>query len=294
MKPAAFDYHAPRTVEEALALLWNYGEDGKILAGGQSLVPTMNFRLTQPTALIDLNGIEGLFFLQEDNDELRCGAMTRQREVERSALVKRIVPLIHETMPHIAHAQIRNRGTIGGSLAHADPTAELPALAIALDASMYVRSFTEARWIAARDYYVGLFTTSMQPEEMLLEVAFPGLPAGSGWAFEEVARQKGNYAMCGAAAVVDLSEGGSIGHVSLVFLGVGEAPVEAQQAASLLVGEKPTAAAIRAASDAAAKLDIDPVGDIHAGPAFRRHLAGVLAERVLTKACARAAGHERQ
>ncbi len=289
MKPAAFDYHAPSTVEEALGLFEGYGGDAKPLAGGQSLVPTMNFRLAQPTALIDLNGINELFFIREDEDGLRCGAMTRQRAVERSALVQRRAPLLHEAMPHIAHAQIRNRGTIGGSLAHADPAAELPALAVALDARMYVRSVTDARWVAARDFYVGLFATAMLPEEMLVEVAFPTMPPGSGWAFDEVARQHGNYAMCGAAAVVVLDDKGAVENLRLVFLSVGEGPVEAEQAAAVLVGEQPTIEAIRAAAETAATRDIDPVGDIHAGPAFRRHLSRVIAERVLIRATERAA-----
>jgi len=294
MKPAAFDYFAPGTVDEALGLLADYGGDAKPLAGGQSLVPTMNFRLAQPAVLVDLNGIEELFFIREDEGGLRCGAMTRQRSVERSALVQRISPLLHEAMPHIAHSQIRNRGTIGGSLAHADPAAELPVLAVALDARMYVRSVTDARWVSAQDFYMGLFTTAMLPEEMLVEVAFPTLPPGSGWAFDEVARQHGNYAMCGAAAVVGLDGRRVVERARLVFLSVGEGPVEAQQAAALLVGEQPNAEAIRAAADTAATQDIDPVGDIHAGPAFRRHLARVVAERVLTRACERAAGTEEQ
>ena len=290
MKPAAFDYHAPRTLEEALGLMGEYGGDAKPLAGGQSLVPTMNFRLAQPSVLIDLNGIDELFFVREDEDGLRCGAMTRQRTVEGSFLVQRMVPLLHEAMPHIAHAQIRNRGTIGGSLAHADPAAELPALAVALDARMYVRSVTDARWVAARDFYVGLFATAMLPDEMLSEVVFPSLPPRSGWAFEEVARQHGNYAMCGAAAVVVLDERGAVENVRLVFLSVGEGPVEATQAAAVLVGEQPTTEAVRAAADTAAMRDIDPVGDIHAGPAYRRHLSRVIAERVLVRATGRAAG----
>ncbi len=294
MKPAAFEYHAPRTVDEALALLAEHGGDAKPLAGGQSLVPTMNFRLAQPAALVDLNGINELFYIREDECGLRCGAMTRQSTMERSPLAQRLTPLLHETMPHIAHAQIRNRGTIGGSLAHADPSAELPALALALDARMFVRSLTDSRWIAARDFYVGLFATDMQPEEMLIEAAFPALPPRCGTAFDEVARQQGNYALCGAAAVVTLTDEGAVERARLVFLSVGEGPVEAAQAAALLDGERPTSEAIRAASETAATQDIDPVGDIHAGPAFRRHLAQVLARRVLTKAAERAYGACRQ
>ena len=294
MKPAAFEYYAPRTVDEALALLAEHGGDAKPLAGGQSLVPTMNFRLAQPAALVDLNGIDELFYIREDESGLRCGAMTRQRTMERSPLAQRLTPLLHEAMPHIAHAQIRNRGTIGGSLAHADPAAELPALALALDARMFVRSLTDSRWIAARDFYAGLFATDMQPEEMLIEAAFPALPPRGGWAFDEVARQHGNYALCGAAAVVALTDEGAVESARLVFLSVGEGPVEAAQAAALLDGERPTAEAIRAASETAATQDIDPVGDIHAGPAFRRHLAQVLARRVLTRAAERATGACRQ
>ena len=290
MKPATFDYHAPRSIDEALGLLADYGSDAKLLAGGQSLVPTMNFRLAQPAVLVDLNGIDELFFVREDESGLRCGAMTRQCTVEQSPLVRRIGPLLHETIPHIAHAQIRNRGTIGGSLAHADPAAELPAVALALDARMFVRGVTDARWITARDFYVGLFATAMEPEEMLIEVAFPALPPRSGWAFDEVARQHGNYALCGAAAVVALTDEGAVESAKLVFLSVGEGPVEATQATTLLVGESPTPAAIRAASEAAATQDIDPVGDIHAGPEFRRHLARVIADRVLTRAIGRATG----
>ena len=288
MKPAVFDYHAPRMVDEALSLLAQYGDDAKPLAGGQSLVPTMNFRLAQPAALIDLNGIDELFYLHEGEGGLRCGAMTRQRSVEHSRLAQRLSPLLHEAMPHIAHTQIRNRGTIGGSLAHADPAAELPALALALDARFYVRSLTDARWINARDFYIGLFTTAMQPEEMLVEVVFPALPARSGWAFDEVARQHGNYALCGAAAVVTLGDDAAVKNAKLVFLSVGEGPVEASQAAQALVGEHLTPDTVRAAADSAAMQEIDPVGDIHAGPAFRRHLAAVLAQRVLTRAAARA------
>ncbi|MDE0180137.1 MAG: FAD binding domain-containing protein [Caldilineaceae bacterium] len=288
MKPAAFDYHAPRTVDEALGLLAQYAGDAKPLAGGQSLVPTMNFRLAQPAALIDLNGIDELFYLKEGEHGLRCGAMTRQRTVEHSALAQRLSPLLHEAMPHIAHTQIRNRGTIGGSLAHADPAAELPALALALDARFSVRSITDARLIPARDFYTGFFATAMLPEEMLVDVEFPALPPNSGWAFDEVARQHGNYALCGAAGVITLGEGGMVKKAKLVFLSVGEGPVEAAQAANALIGEHPTPDAVDAAAETAAMQEIDPVGDIHAGPAFRRHLARVLAKRVLTKAAARA------
>ena len=288
MKPAAFDYFAPKSVEEALSLLAEHGYDAKPLAGGQSLVPTMNFRLAQPAVLVDLNGIDDLFFVRETSDGLRIGAMTRQYTVERSPLVQRRAPLIHETMPYIAHPQIRNRGTFGGSLAHADPASELPVLAVILNARMRVQSSRGERWVDAKDFYLGLFATDLQPDELLVEIAIPDLPAHSGWAFDEVARRHGDYAMAGAAATVTLAEDGSIAAARLVYLSVGDYPTEAVRAETALAGEQPTPAAIRAAAETAAAQDIDPSGDIHASAGYRRHLAKVLAERVLSRAVERA------
>jgi len=288
MKPAAFDYFAPKSVEEALSLLAEHGYDAKPLAGGQSLVPTMNFRLAQPAVLVDLNGIDDLFFVRETSDGLRIGAMTRQHTVERSPLVQRRAPLIHETMPYIAHPQIRNRGTFGGSLAHADPASELPVLAVILNARMRVQSSRGERWVDAKDFYLGLFATDLQPDELLVEIAIPDLPAHSGWAFDEVARRHGDYAMAGAAATVTLAEDGSIAAARLVYLSVGDYPTEAVRAETALAGEQPTPAAIRAAAETAAAQDIDPSGDIHASAGYRRHLAKVLAERVLSRAVERA------
>ena len=288
MKPAAFDYFAPKSIDEALALLREYGYAAKPLAGGQSLVPTMNFRLSQPGVLIDLNGIDELFFIREADDGLRIGAMTRQRTVERSPLIQRRAPLIHETMPHIAHPQIRNRGTFGGSLAHADPASELPVLAVTLDARLRVQSSRSERWVDARDFYVDLFATDLQPDELLVEIAVPDLPPRTGWAFDEVARRHGDYAMAGAAATVTLAADGSIVAARLVYLSVGDYPTQAFQAEAALIGEQPTSAAIRAAAEIAAAQDIAPGSDIHASAAYRRHLAKVLAERVLARAVERA------
>lgn len=288
MKPAAFDYFAPKSIDEALALLAEHGYDAKPLAGGQSLVPTMNFRLAQPGVLVDLNGIDDLFFVAASGDGLRIGAMTRQRTVERSPLVQARAPLIHEAMPHIAHPQIRNRGTFGGSLAHADPAAELPALAVALGAKLRVQSSRGERWIDATDFYVGLFATDLQPDELLVEIAIPDLPPRTGWAFDEVSRRHGDYAMAGAAAIVTLDESGAVAAARLVYLSIGDFPTPAVQAEQALLGQHPTADAIRAAAEAAAAHDIDPIGDIHASADYRRHLAKVLAARVLAKAAERA------
>ncbi|RLT33302.1 MAG: xanthine dehydrogenase family protein subunit M [Chloroflexi bacterium] len=288
MKPAAFDYFAPKSIEEALALLAEHGYDAKPLAGGQSLVPTMNFRLAQPAVLVDLNGIDELFFIREGGDGLRIGAMTRQRTVERSPLVQHRAPLIHETMPHIAHPQIRNRGTFGGSLAHADPASELPALAVTLNARLRVQSSRGERWVAAKDFYLDLFATDLQPDELLVEIAIPDLPAHTGWAFDEVARRHGDYAMAGAAATVTLAEDGTVTGARLVYLSVGDYPTEAFQAQALLIGEVPSPAVIRSAAETAAAQDINPGSDIHASADYRRHLAKVLAGRVLNRAVERA------
>lgn len=288
MKPAPFRYFAPKTVDETLALLAEHGWDAKPIAGGQSLVPTMNFRLAQPAVLVDLNGVDELFFLRAQDGNLAIGAMTRQRTLERSPLTPVHAPLLSEAIPYIAHPQIRNRGTVGGSLAHADPAAELPALCVALDARFRLRSRGGERWIDAADFYVGLFATDLQPEELLVEIVVPPLPPRTGWAFDEVARQHGNYAMAGAAALVTLDAQGRIARARLVYLSVGEGPTVAAQAQELLQGELPTPEAIRAAAVLAAEKDIDPVGDIHASAAYRQHLARVLGERTLLKAVDRA------
>jgi len=290
MKPAPFKYYAPTTVEEALAILAEHGWDAKPLAGGQSLIPTMNFRLAQPAVLVDLNNVSELFYIRPDgNGGLHIGAMTRQSQVERDPLVIERAPLLHETMPHIAHPQIRNRGTYGGSLAHADPAAELPAVTVALDGRLRLRGQAGERWVPANEFFVGFFTTALQPGELLVEIALPPMPPRSGWSFQEIARRHGDYALVGVAALVTLDDRRRCQQARLVFLSVGEGPVEARQAAALLKGQIPTAEVIRAAAETAAQADIDPGSDIHASADFRRHLARVLASRALTKAFDRAA-----
>ncbi len=289
MKPPAFKYYAPTTVEEALALLAEHGYDAKPLAGGQSLIPTMNFRLAAPAVLVDLNRISDLSYIRAaDDGGVRVGAMTRHARVERDALISARAPLVHETMPHIAHPQIRNRGTYGGSLAHADPAAELPAVTVALGGKVLARSQRGERWIPAEEFFIGLFTTVLEPDELLVEVALPPLPARTGWAFDEVARRHGDFALVGAAGVITLDDRGRCADVRLVFMGVGEGPVVAREAMNILKGEEPGEEAIRAAAEKASQADIDPIGDVHASADFRRHLAKVLARRVLTKAVERA------
>lgn len=289
MKPAPFHYAAPQSLREALSVLAEHGYNAKPLAGGQSLIPTMNFRLAQPGMLVDLNNIPDLSYVRPGPDGgLRIGAMTRHSTVEHDPLVAQHAPLLHETMPHIAHWQIRNRGTIGGSLAHADPAAELPAIAIALDARLRLASLKGERWVAASDFFVGLFATDLALGELLVEVAFPPAPPRAGYAFDEVARRPGDYAMVGAAAVAVLDAAGQCDRAQLVFLSVGEYPTPARQAVASLQGRRPSAELIAQAAATAASLDVDPVADIHASAAYRRHLAKVLAQRTLTTAFARA------
>jgi carbon-monoxide dehydrogenase medium subunit len=289
MKPAPFDYYAPTSVEQALDHVAQLGYDAKILAGGQSLIPTMNFRLAQPAALIDLNNIQELFYIRPaDAGGVRIGAMTRQSTVERDPLIAQRAPLVRAAMPFIAHPQIRTRGTFGGSIAHADPAAELPTVTVALGARYRVRNKAGERWIAAEEFFASLFTTLLQADELLVEIALPPMPPRSGWSFQEVARQSGAYGLVGVAAVVTLDGKKRCQQARMVFLSCGEKPMLAQHAAKTLLGQAPTPQAIRAAGEVAAKDDVDPSSDIHASADYRRHLVKVLAVRALTEAFDRA------
>ena len=287
MKPAPFQYFAPTTIEETLALLAEHGDQAKILAGGQSLVPTMNFRLATPTILIDINRVAELSYLDSRNGNLAIGAMTRQRTLERDAQIARCAPLIAETMPFVAHPQIRNRGTLGGSLAHADPAAELPAVMIATNAKIKVKNKKQERWVDAENFFTGLFSTTLQPDELLVEILLPPMSPRTGWAFQEVARRHGDFALAGVACAVTLNARDVCTQARIVLLGVSAEPVDARDAAKQLIGVEPNANAIRAASEAVA-LAIDPSSDIHASADFRRQLAKTLTQRALQHAVVRA------
>jgi aerobic carbon-monoxide dehydrogenase medium subunit len=287
MKPSAFDYYAPDSLEEALALLAEHSGDAKPLAGGQSLIPAMNFRVLQSALLVDLNRLSTLDSIHLVDGELRIGSMTRQRRIERDPLVAQLAPLLHETMPYIAHPQIRNRGTLGGSLVHADPAAELPVIAVALNARLRVQSATGARWLAAQEFFLDMFTTALQPDELLVEIAFPRLPTGAGWSFMEFARRHGDYALIGVAAWITLDDRGLCREARLVYLNAGNGPIDAQSAAQLLLGREMSIEAIAAAT-AAADHEIEPTGNVHCTPAYQRHLARVLTRRALLQASARA------
>jgi carbon-monoxide dehydrogenase medium subunit len=289
VKPAPFEYYAPTTVKEALAHLAEYGWDAKALAGGQSLIPMMNFRLAQPSVLVDLNNVSELFYIRPDeNGGLRVGAMTRQSQVEHDPLVAERAPLIQEAMPQLATPAIRSRGTFGGSIAHADPSAELVAISVALDGRFRLRRQAEERWVLADEFFVGMFTTLLEPDELLVEVALPPMPPRSGWAFMEVARRHHDFALVGVAAVVTLDDRNRCQRVRLVLFSVGDGPVLAHQAARALIGQAPTPETIRAAAEIAATADIDPGSDIHASAEYRRHLANVLSHRALEQAFERA------
>jgi CO/xanthine dehydrogenase FAD-binding subunit len=284
VKPAAFEYYCPGTLDEAIALLAEHGSDAKPLAGGQSLIPAMNFRLATPAVLVDLNAIPSLSHITPAGGGLRLGAMTRHRMIERSAQVARAAPLVAEVMPSIAHPAIRTRGTVGGSLAHADPAAELPAIMLALDARFTVRHRQGARVIKASDFFTGLFSTALEPGEVLTDVEIPAAEPRTGHAFQEISRRHGDFALAGAAAVVAVDEQGRCVKARVALLSVGDRPVVVEAVSRILVGEHPSEEAIRAAAAAVGEA-IDPPGDIHASSKYRRHLATVLTRRVLERAC---------
>jgi len=289
MKPAPFEYIAPTSLEEALDAVQVHGYDGKLLAGGQSLIPVMNFRLAQPAVIIDLNGVTELDFLDADEKGgVRVGAMVRHSHLEHSEKIVQLAPLIREVMPFIAHPQIRNRGTIGGSLAHADPAAELPLIMVILGAQFRLQRRDGERWVKAVDFYESLFMTALESEEILVEIAIPPHKPNSGYGFMELARRHGDYAQVGVAAVVTTDESGICRDARLVYLNVGEIPMVAVKAAEMMVGEKPTSDLIADAAEFASRHEIDPMGDIHATADYKRHLASVLGKRTLGQAVRRA------
>jgi CO/xanthine dehydrogenase FAD-binding subunit len=286
MKPAPFVYAAPSTLAEAITLLAQHGETAKLLAGGQSLVPMMNFRLARPEYIVDLNCVQGLEYLREQDAQLVVGAMTRQRAVERSELVRQHYPLLWEATQLIGHPAIRNRGTVGGSIAHADPAAELPAVLLAHGGSVVVQGPRGRRDIAAQELFLTYFTTMLAGDEILTEVRLPRWPPGTGWCFLEESRRHGDFAMVGVAALITLDAARHCTRVAVVLTGVGGAPYQVAEASAMLVGQTPDDTRIAAVAEAAAT-GVAPEGDLHASAEFRRHLSGVLTRRALHKAVER-------
>ena len=279
MKPAPFAYVRPESLDDAIGVLEEHGEDARILAGGQSLMATLNMRLSAPEVLVDIGCVPGLAGIETAGGDLRIGAMTRHAEVEASDLVRSHAPLIASAMPHIAHPAVRNRGTFGGSIALADPAAELPACALALGARMTIAGSGGTRTVDADGFFRGLYETALEPGEVLTSVEVPGIASGWKSGFMELARRHGDYAIIGLAAHVEV-EDGRFGSGRLVFFGAGELPVSAVRSAALLEGERWSDALGERIADAL-KEELDPFEDLNADAAMRRHLAGVLARRVL-------------
>jgi aerobic carbon-monoxide dehydrogenase medium subunit len=285
MKPAPFDYHAPRTLTQATGLLATL-ENAKVLAGGQSLVPMMNFRYVIADHLVDLAQVEGLAGITVADGVLRIGAMTRQRDLEFSPEIARHCPLMREALAHIGHRQTRNRGTIGGSLVHADPAAELPAVCAAYDATVDIASARGTRAVPFGQFSVGFMATAVEPDEIVTAIRLPVWPLGHGHGFQEFARRRGDFAIAGAAVLVEVGADGLVKRAAVALCGIATAPVRLREAEAQLVGKKLDGAAIKAAAAAARALE--PISDIHAGADYRRHLAEVLTRRALTDAAQRA------
>jgi len=286
MKPPIFDYVVPASIDRAVAALADAGGDAKILAGGQSLVPMLNFRLLRPSILVDINRIPGLAFIEETADSVRIGALTRHFQVETSPVVARHFPVLSCAMTHVAHLAIRNRGTVGGSLSHADPAAELPLLAMLLDAELHIASPARKRAIAARDFFLDALTVDLGSAELVTEIVLPKLPPHTGWGFEEVARRHGDFALAAVAATLTVS-GGAIAQARLALTGVGPTPLRVPAAEDLLIGRALDAALISRSVNAVRDA-ITPETDLHASSDYRRHLAGVLTGRALGAAWDRA------
>jgi aerobic carbon-monoxide dehydrogenase medium subunit len=286
MKPAPFSHLAPTSVPEAVKMLGEHAPDARVLAGGQSLVPMMNFRLARPTVLVDLNRVSDLAYIRDNGDHLAIGAMTRERTIENSDLVRQACPLLYDATLNIAHLPIRTRGTIGGSIANADPAAEYPATVLALDATLVAHSVRGERRIAAADFFDGVLSTALEPDEILTEIVVPKPPEGSGAAFVEISRRLGDFALAGVAAQITFDRD-TVTDVRLAACGVGAGPVRLTNAeAEIREGGMTEQALVRAA--AAACGEVDPDGDVHATAAYRRKLAGVMTRRALLKAAERA------
>jgi len=280
MKSAAFDYRDPHTLAEALAILSQYGEDAKVLAGGQSLVPMMNFRLARPAVIVDINRIPELAYILNTEEEICIGAMTRQAEVETDDRLKRNYPHLPDAIRYIAHPAIRNRGTIGGSLAHADPAAELAAVALCGEAEIKIRSQEQQRWVSSREFFQGPYATSLEPMEILEEIKFPRLSAAAETVFLELSRREGDFAMAAVAAVLELDGDGNCHQVRIALCGAGAVPYRAVGTEKILIGERLTSKVLTEAVSAVTE-GLEPYNDVHASSEYREHLARVLTHRAL-------------
>ncbi len=287
MKPAPFEYFVPESLQESLELLDRFGDDAKVLAGGQSLMPLMNLRLARPSVIIDINRLTALQAISTaPAGGLVVGALTRQRTIERSGVVKEQNPLLAATIPLIGHFQIRNRGTLGGSLVHADPAAELPALSVVLECELTLMSKGAARKVAAESFYQGYLTTATRPGELLTEIYLPSWQGGDLWAIEEISRRKGDFAIVGVMLKLQPDANRAIASARVVAFGIGGRPQRLQRAEAFLAGRK----AEPRLADELGKIvaaDLDPDSDLHASAEYRKEVGGVLARRALLSALAR-------
>jgi len=292
MKPAPFEYFAPTEIAEALDVLARYGDEAKILAGGQSLMPLMNMRLARPRVLVDINRLAELAHISLGSDRaLAIGALTRQRAVERASLDQVHNPLLAAVMPYLGHVQIRNRGTIGGSIMHADPAAELPALCLALRAEFVVRSAVRQRTVKAADFFLTYLTTAIEPVEMLLDIRFPAWNPQWRWGFQEVCRRQGDFALVGAVALLQIDEDAVCQAARLVMFGVGGTPVRLPRAEEMLSGQRPSRQVLDEVATAVAA-ELQPDADMHASAEYRQEVGGVVARRALEAALGQARGGE--
>jgi len=288
MKPVKFDYYAPTSVPQALDTLAELGYDGKVLAGGQSLIAAMNFRMARPAALVDLNGVPELSYIKsKGNGDIAIGTMTRVNIVEHDPEVAKRFPLIPEVAKFIAHPAIRRRGTFGGAIAHADPAGQLPSIAVVMNAKVLIRGKDKERWVDAPDLIIGPFMTTIEPEELLAEVVLPANPPHTGSSYMQVSRQNGGYAQAAVASIVTM-DGDKVKNLRVVLMSVGEVPILSQKAVEILVGQKPTEDALKAVADACATSEIDPATDLHATADYRRTLIRALVVRSLNQSIARA------
>jgi CO/xanthine dehydrogenase FAD-binding subunit len=288
MKPSAFEYHRPESLAEAVEVLGQLDDEGRILAGGQSLVPLMNFRLAQPTHVVDINRLADLDYVRVEDGAVRVGALARQSAVESHPAVAERVPLLAEALSLVAHPSIRHRGTVVGSVAHADPAAELPSVVLALDAIVTLRGGSGERQVPAKDFFLGPFETAIEPGELAVEIAFPTASPGSGYAFEEFARRHGDFAIAGAAVTLAVHDG-VVTEPRIVLCGVGPVPLRATAAEASLDGTAADEAAIEAAGVAALE-GVEPPGDMHGGTRYRIGVARAQVRRAIAKAVERAKG----
>ena len=290
MKPAPFDYYAPTDIDDALAILAAHGDDAKLLAGGQSLMPMMNMRLATPQVVVDINRIPELSGIAPAaNGGLTIGAMTRQRAIERSSDIRQHCPLMADAMSLLGHVQIRNRGTIGGSVAHADPAAELPAVLMALEAELVLRNAEGQRVAPVDEFFVTFLTTAVEPDELLTEIRLPAWSPAWGWNIQEVSRRQGDFALVGSVAMLQIDDGDICRAARLVLFGVGDTPVRVADAEASLIGQRLDDVQLQAAAEIVAEA-LEPEGDIHASAAYRKEVGGVMARRTLQQARLRAVG----